>query len=431
MRYATSLKEDLLKQNAIDLHYDYLQLIDMYYSKRDKEGYIDKCIHVCLKDIELYPQFKQAYIKDDLARLKLLQSYRDFGSDEYNEFQQEIDTYEFPKLSVPSFKRLAIIYEQQKRYEEAIEICEKAISYELDDGTMGGFEGRIERLQKKIVNPPKKSKPLSIETVKKNELKKDASIQLANKSSAADGDGFQITFSRSTSSNFERALYLAKQSDEFSIAEYKGNEIYQAYYEPKNHLEFINLYGLVSDWKSTFVFHKGEMVDKKSLGQVNYCYGDKLRSGNDNFCYGASMFTNNPLGCHRLMIHDSQKPWYKWIRGENKTHIFIDKDGMKRQIDAKAKTFRLCPAFNYDNIISNLNQLPNSIEKGSDLYKKLYVHQPNNSITIHVNMDRTTKNKPKHKPPKQLQSTANSGCGTLVALFPLTLAALYFAKLLF
>ena len=54
---------------------------------------------------------------------------------------------EFIPRRFPSFQRLAIIYENQGKYEEAIKICELALKLNLKDGTKTGFKGRIKRLQ--------------------------------------------------------------------------------------------------------------------------------------------------------------------------------------------------------------------------------------------------------------------------------------------
>ena len=51
---------------------------------------------------------------------------------------------------IPSFKRLAIIYEKQERYEEALDVCDQALEIGTTDGTKGGFEGRKERIRKMI-----------------------------------------------------------------------------------------------------------------------------------------------------------------------------------------------------------------------------------------------------------------------------------------
>lgn len=48
------------------------------------------------------------------------------------------------------YEVLAKAYEKLQKYDEAIEVCEKAISYGYtNDGTKNGYKGRIERLEKK------------------------------------------------------------------------------------------------------------------------------------------------------------------------------------------------------------------------------------------------------------------------------------------
>jgi hypothetical protein len=50
---------------------------------------------------------------------------------------------------VETFKMLAIVMGEDERYDEAVDICKKALSLGLEDGTNTGFEGRIARLEKK------------------------------------------------------------------------------------------------------------------------------------------------------------------------------------------------------------------------------------------------------------------------------------------
>ena len=94
----------------------------MYHKQREKSEYLDKCIEFCKKDIEILQEFKKAYIK--------------------REGQTTLP-------SIPSFQQLAIIYEKQGKYAEAIEVSSKALSCGVKDKTKGGFNGRIEKLEKK------------------------------------------------------------------------------------------------------------------------------------------------------------------------------------------------------------------------------------------------------------------------------------------
>ena len=49
---------------------------------------------------------------------------------------------------IDAFKMLAIALGEEGRYDEAIAICEKALSLGLEDGTKTGFKGRIARLKR-------------------------------------------------------------------------------------------------------------------------------------------------------------------------------------------------------------------------------------------------------------------------------------------
>lgn len=90
----------------------------MFYKQRDdREDAIEKCIEYCQKDIEIADEF-----------------VAEFGG--------------VPRI--PSFKRLAIIYERQERYEDALEVCDRALEIGTTDGTKGGFEGRKERIRNKM-----------------------------------------------------------------------------------------------------------------------------------------------------------------------------------------------------------------------------------------------------------------------------------------
>ena len=104
--------------SATDTHFIYDTLIDTYYKQRDeREDAIEKCIEYCKKDIAIAQDFV----------------------DEFGEVPV-----------IPSFKRLAIIYEKEERYEDALDVCDRALEFGTADGTKGGFEGRKERIRNKM-----------------------------------------------------------------------------------------------------------------------------------------------------------------------------------------------------------------------------------------------------------------------------------------
>lgn len=172
-----------------------------------------------------------------------------------------------------------------------------------------------------------------------------------------------VSFGKSTSSNFDRALYLAKNANRYEETEYNGKKIYQAFFssKPKSYLEFVKLYELVSGWKSTSVMINGEMVDRKVVSGLNWCYGDKCRTGKTNFCYGASEMTDNPFGCHRLQISRCNHPWWQFTN-YNGVNYTVDKQAILNRATDYSTAYRMCPAFNWENIVRAIEELPDTID---------------------------------------------------------------------
>lgn len=169
-----------------------------------------------------------------------------------------------------------------------------------------------------------------------------------------------VSFGKSSSKNFERALYLAKASPNY-FEQHEGNaDVYQATYssKPDEYRQFIKLYELVSTWKSAHVMICGELIDRKIVGQINYCYGDKCRSGNPDFCYGASVLTTNPFGCHRIQISSNNHPWASFFHELSDGNYILDKQTMRKRIDSFAAIYRYCPDFDYEKILQVLHELP-------------------------------------------------------------------------
>lgn len=128
--------------NVVELQFMYNNLIDVYYKFRDESNYLQNCIDTCIKDIQITDKFLNELRKNDLELRDELYL------DNPNLKNLEKD-FKLPRI--PSFQRLAIIYENQGEYDKAIDICEKAIMFNLEDGTKMGFKGRIEKLTKKKV----------------------------------------------------------------------------------------------------------------------------------------------------------------------------------------------------------------------------------------------------------------------------------------
>jgi hypothetical protein len=106
--------------HAVDRHFVYLQLVEITYKLRADPAMLELCEKYCREQIALFPTYART-----LAR--------EIGG--------------MPQ--VPMFQRLAIILERQGKFDEAISVCEQAMSYGLEDGTKGGFQGRADKLRRK------------------------------------------------------------------------------------------------------------------------------------------------------------------------------------------------------------------------------------------------------------------------------------------
>lgn len=168
-----------------------------------------------------------------------------------------------------------------------------------------------------------------------------------------------VSFGRSTSGNYEKAIYLAKSSLNYEEQKLDGATVHTAIFndDRDSFIDFINLYEIVSGWKSTICFINGKLVDKKTVGKIKYCYGDKCRSVKSDFCYGASIMTDNPFGCHRLQISRFNNPWWGYYKSEGQ-HYTLDRQGLLERINLTDATFRLCPAFDLHYIEDMVMCLP-------------------------------------------------------------------------
>jgi tetratricopeptide (TPR) repeat protein len=118
--------DDLLKQlyktkDHFDTHFSYLNLIGQTYNRRKEPGARTLFKKLATEHIEIFNPICVAFLKkyDNLPR-------------------------------VPTFQYLATVYTEDGEYEKAIEVCERAIAFGLNDGTKGGYQGRIERIKKKV-----------------------------------------------------------------------------------------------------------------------------------------------------------------------------------------------------------------------------------------------------------------------------------------
>lgn len=269
------------------------------------------------------------------------------------------------------YKRPAILLEKLKEYEKAIEVCDLVLNnltnFEKVDQEMAieEFTKRKERLLKKLSKSATES---SNNIIKKNVSSTPNIVNVKDtlsKEIVYPNWYISISFGESKSQSFAQAVALAQMAPQFIINNVEGKKLYQAIYsdKPEEYLQFIKLYELVSNWKSCFVVLNGKIMDRKIIGKLNYCYGDKCRSGKSDFCYGASEMTENPFGCHRLQISSYNNPWTSFGQYDTSGVFHIDKIAIKNRIMDYSTPYLDCPCFSMDKVLEALDKLPNKINK--------------------------------------------------------------------
>ncbi|MDA3799860.1 MAG: TerB N-terminal domain-containing protein [Kiritimatiellae bacterium] len=132
------------QKNPVKRHFSYIQLQDFYYKYRSVDDkYLNKCINFCKLDLDSLSEMNEAYIFKEIKFAKQFASYSETKI--LNKEIEEIKENGFVG-NIPAFKRLVIIYDKLREFENAIEICNKAIEY---GQSTEDFAKRKEKLMQK------------------------------------------------------------------------------------------------------------------------------------------------------------------------------------------------------------------------------------------------------------------------------------------
>ena len=135
-------------KNALDRHFALIQLQNFYYRFRALDDkYVEQCIFYCKEDLNSLSSLQEAHIRDEQKRVEALKGV--YSKAELAEQYSKIDPF---NGIIPAFKRLQIIYEKQKDYAAAIDICNQAIDYYQKVGMYDSakdFEIRLHKIEAK------------------------------------------------------------------------------------------------------------------------------------------------------------------------------------------------------------------------------------------------------------------------------------------
>lgn len=114
-----------IKNTLLEKHFALLDLQNFYYKYREVDKkYIQYCIDYCKIDISLLSEMQIQYA--EIEKENILKLSNVYSKEKIDSMLSDIS---FFTGNIPAFKRLAIIYQKQKDYIEAIEICNQAIEY--------------------------------------------------------------------------------------------------------------------------------------------------------------------------------------------------------------------------------------------------------------------------------------------------------------
>jgi hypothetical protein len=87
----------------------------------------------------------------DSAMRKKAKSFAQSYVGEFHRFKDVVFKDLGDSRNVTVFKQLAILYEDDQEYDKALSLCNQALLLDLKDGTKTGYQGRIDRLKKKMM----------------------------------------------------------------------------------------------------------------------------------------------------------------------------------------------------------------------------------------------------------------------------------------
>ena len=116
----------------IDRHHLLQSIVELTYKERNASRETrDLCEKIARIHLSEFPRLAVALRKE----------FKGYGSD----FLPRVTT----------FQHFATLLTEDGKFDEAVHICETALSYDLHDRTQGGFEARIERIRKKQKKAPR------------------------------------------------------------------------------------------------------------------------------------------------------------------------------------------------------------------------------------------------------------------------------------
>ncbi len=180
----------------------------------------------------------------------------------------------------------------------------------------------------------------------------------------------EITFGRSSSANYDRAIQICRNIPNYSEVG-EGSSIIHSVTLPITEVDLlIKLYELVGSWKSSRMLINGQQETKSALVYHGVgCYRNRQRAYNkEQYCYGEKSNDFNIWGCVRLQmpINEWGAGWLDFGSMDKNGVWHFDKDRIRHNLELQIHGNELCPVMDKQRIFETLEHLPDCIDPKSD-----------------------------------------------------------------
>ncbi|QTB25236.1 hypothetical protein [Lysinibacillus sphaericus] len=176
---------------------------------------------------------------------------------------------------------------------------------------------------------------------------------------------YTIKFGKSTSANYEVAVDISSRFNTYKVSGEGKSIIHEVNFSDSELHYFFELYEIVGRWKSTSIFIDGERILSTNSHFIR-CFKDRQDAYNkSDYCFNkddGNPYNDNYFGCKYVTVNPSG---WKGLEGYGDMNpngtFYVNKDKMKHELEISLKNFGSCPAFDYSNMISLLDKIPNQI----------------------------------------------------------------------
>ena len=180
----------------------------------------------------------------------------------------------------------------------------------------------------------------------------------------------KIIFGQSSSSNYSKAVAICENIPSHKTIK-ENKQIQHIVDLPITEVDLlVNLYDLVSSWKSSQMLINGHVATKKELTYYGVgCFRNRQKSFKpEQYCFGEKDYEANIWGCKRLNmpINEWGGGWLDYGQFDNSGLWHLDKPRIKHSIELGLKENELCPVLDRKRILETVDQLPNVIDPNND-----------------------------------------------------------------